>query len=766
MSPDAPDPDVPATTDAKLLAGRYQVLEQLGRGGMGAVFRARDTKLDRPVALKMLPEGSAPDADAVARFRREAKALARLSHPGIIQAHDSGEDGGKHFLVMELVEGRSLGAVLREQGRVAPARAADFAYQAALALCHAHKSGLVHRDVKPSNLLLSADGRVRLLDLGLARFLQDQIGEAALTRTGTGMGTPDYCAPEQFRDARKADPRSDVYALGCTLYHLIAGRVPFPGSSFSEKVEAHETKEPDPVEALCPDVPAGLALAVRRMMAKRPADRFGSMAEVAEALTPYVAGSSAAFPQIRNSATWHGSRLATVRAIPGRRRRLALALAGAAAAVLLLAGVVGLVGFLAGWLRPGVAQVAQLPDIQPEGAPKAGTPGDGPNPPTTADDPDVLTVSQKPEGRGKYRTIAAALEGVKPGQTVRVLDGAVYRERLSITRASMHTGITLDAPGGAILEAVTSRSFLIDISGVRGVTLRGLHLRASNTEHSTLVAARGNYSGLRLEGLDLSSEGNGSGNNGVELVGTNIDQAPVFVQGCRFRGLAIGVTVQGTADDSSARAAVRDGTFTNCSIGVFVSGKAAAIQVVGNRFWGAGLAAMQLQLLSPDSEGILLANNTCYEGDAAFRLWDGDVNGKDVQVSNNLVLGCQGMDMYHIDAVDPIKPRGPGNGAAVARAYRFGHNWREGKAPASDAGGWVPPGPKDVMKEKIDGINRDPKSPDFLRPAKNSPLATAGAGNEDPSLPRYVGALPPAGTEPWDWDRTWQARAKKADDEK
>src|SRR5262249_49932213 len=153
-------------------------------------------------------------------------------------------------------------ARLLEQGRISATLAADYIYQAARGLHHAHERGLVHRDLKPANLLLSNQGEVKILDLGLARFAQDQIGDATLTHEGMGLGTPDYMAPEQFRDARHVDPRADVYSLGCTLYHLLTGRVPFPGSSLSDKAAAHETKEPRGLEQLCPEAPAGLTLVV------------------------------------------------------------------------------------------------------------------------------------------------------------------------------------------------------------------------------------------------------------------------------------------------------------------------------------------------------------------------------------------------------------------------------------------------------------------------------------------------------------------------
>jgi hypothetical protein len=328
-----------------VLVGRYQIQDRLGAGAMGTVYRALDTKLDRAVAIKMLPAQSVTDAGALARFQREAKALAKLSHPNIIQAYDSDQDSGRQFLVMEYAKGTSLNDLIRAKGRIAPSLAADYVYQAALGLHDAHEKGLVHRDLKPGNLLLTPLGQVKILDLGLARFLQDQVGDATLTRDGVGMGTPDYMAPEQFHDARHVDSRSDIYSLGCTLYHLIAGRVPFPGTSMSEKYAAHEQQEPAPLTEFCPDVPAGLATTVSRMMAKRPADRFQSARELAGAIAPYVAGSSHAMPRMMATASWHGSQLGrSVEPIGRRRRQFVVGSAGIFFALVVLVLVFWAVG--------------------------------------------------------------------------------------------------------------------------------------------------------------------------------------------------------------------------------------------------------------------------------------------------------------------------------------------------------------------------------------------------------------------------------------
>jgi thiol-disulfide isomerase/thioredoxin len=374
------------TLTASETLGRYRLLSKLGQGGMGAVYLAHDPRLDRRVALKVLPPDVAPDAAAPARFRREAQALARLAHPGIVQVHDADEDGGRLFLVMEHAEGEDLARRVRRAGPLPPAEAADCARQAALALHHAHQRGLIHRDVKPSNLLLTPDGRVKLLDLGLARFLHGHLeaadarqetrpeadgADAGRTWTGAYLGTPAFAAPEQFRDARAADARTDVYALGCTLYFLLTGRPPFAASSVTELARAHAEDEPTP-----PEAPAGLAEVVRRMLAKGQADRYPDAAAVADALAPFAAPAPPG-PPPRPQAAAPDSLVSTV-PLP-RRRRAPLV----AAAVLLAVLAAVLL-----WLRRAPSEAGGAPPHAPGEAVKAGVAIDEPAPEIAGEDLD------------------------------------------------------------------------------------------------------------------------------------------------------------------------------------------------------------------------------------------------------------------------------------------------------------------------------------------------------------------------------------------
>jgi WD40 repeat protein/serine/threonine protein kinase len=271
----------------ELLLGSYVLLDRLGEGGMGAVYKARNWKLGKVVALKVICQERLGSETAARRFEREIRATAQLSHPNIVHAYDADRVGDTLLLVMEHVDGSvDFAHLLKQRGPLPVAQACAYVRQAALGLQHAHEHGLTHRDVKPRNLLLAANGTVKLLDLGLARQEQAADGQSAstLTQEGVIMGTPDYIAPEQALDAHAADIRSDLYSLGCTFYHLLTGRVPFPRGTLTEKLLQHQLELPTPVERLRPDVPPAVAAVVRKLLAKRPEDRYQTPADLAAAL--------------------------------------------------------------------------------------------------------------------------------------------------------------------------------------------------------------------------------------------------------------------------------------------------------------------------------------------------------------------------------------------------------------------------------------------------------------------------------------------------
>ena len=266
-----------------LVVGNYVVLEKIGEGGMGYVFKAEHRRMRRVVALKMLP--SMVSRSQAKRFQREVEAAARLTHPNIVIAYDADKTRGVHYLVMEYVDGCNLAQLVHKHGPVSVSVAVDYICQAAEALEYAHHRRVIHRDVKPENLVLDKQGTVKILDMGLAR-IEHRAGPdettcaESLTKDGLILGTVDYMSPEQATDAKLVDRRADIYSLGCTLFYLLTGRSVYGGDDLVQKIMAHREKPIPSLRTLRNDVPKALDRAFQRMVAKRVEDRHDSMLEV------------------------------------------------------------------------------------------------------------------------------------------------------------------------------------------------------------------------------------------------------------------------------------------------------------------------------------------------------------------------------------------------------------------------------------------------------------------------------------------------------
>jgi eukaryotic-like serine/threonine-protein kinase len=301
--------------------GQYRILDEIGRGGMGRVFKAEHATMHRVVALKVLSPHLTRTERAGQLFQNEVRAAARLVHPHIVTAFDANQLGDRFFLVLEYIEGPNLAALVRAHGPLPVGQACDFVRQAALGLQHAFELGMVHRDVKPSNLIVQPPnarsayqgGVVKILDFGLAR-LSAEGADPVAPGGSVVMGSPDYLSPEQGRSLDEVDIRSDLYSLGCTLYFLLTGEVPFPGGSSLEKLVKHGTAEPEPVEQLRPVVRPGVAAVVRTLMAKQPESRFQTPAELADAIEPFAEAMPLA---------WAGRPPAPPLAVPGSADLLA-----------------------------------------------------------------------------------------------------------------------------------------------------------------------------------------------------------------------------------------------------------------------------------------------------------------------------------------------------------------------------------------------------------------------------------------------------------
>jgi len=314
------------TTD-QLFANRYRLERRLGMGGMATVQLAFDTRLERYVAVKLLAEHLAEDANFIARFRREALAAARLVHPNIVQVFDAGQEpGGRQFIVMEFVDGSSCAELLRDRGQLEPAETAEIVAQACRGLDYAHRNGVVHRDVKPGNLLVNRDAVVKLADFGIAKAAED----SDITKVGSVLGTAAYLSPEQAR-GEAAGPQSDLYALGVVAYQLLAGRLPFEGASLTDLARLQEAGPPLPPDAVAPDVPRALSDAVLLALDPRPETRYADAREMEAAIrdglrgVPPARDPTAATRALDGDATRVLGGTAATTALPPRRARQPIA---------------------------------------------------------------------------------------------------------------------------------------------------------------------------------------------------------------------------------------------------------------------------------------------------------------------------------------------------------------------------------------------------------------------------------------------------------
>jgi serine/threonine-protein kinase len=268
--------------------GKYKLLRHIGSGGMSTVYLAEHTLMHRRQAIKVLPKTRVNDSSYLARFHLEAQATASLDHPNIVRCYDVNNDGDTHYIVMEFIAGKDIQTVVKEEGPLPLELACNYMAQAAEGLANAHASNLIHRDVKPANLLVDETGVVKVLDLGLALFSDDEQASLTVAHNENVLGTADYLSPEQALNSHKVDLRADIYSLGCTLYYVLTGHPPFPDGTLAQRIFKHQSQMPEDIRKERPEVPRDLADICTKMMQKRPEKRYSNMRDVADALENWL----------------------------------------------------------------------------------------------------------------------------------------------------------------------------------------------------------------------------------------------------------------------------------------------------------------------------------------------------------------------------------------------------------------------------------------------------------------------------------------------
>jgi serine/threonine protein kinase len=584
----------PEEAFATTLRGRrlahFELVEPIGVGGMAAVIHARDTQLDRNVALKILPPEMAADPEIVRRFQQEARAAAKLDHENIARVFFCGEDQGLHFISFEFVEGENLRTILERRGRVPVREAVNYMLQIATGLAHAAERGVVHRDIKPSNIIISPTGRAKLVDMGLARSREPQV-DHALTQSGVTLGTFDYISPEQAMEPREADVRSDIYSLGCTFYHMLTGQPPVPEGTAAKKLHHHQHVAPLDPRQLNPEIPDDVAAVLARMMAKDPKDRYQDPVDLVRHLF-YLVRQLGAPADAPEGVLYVDAPLPN----PPRMRPV---LVGLVAAVVLV-GLVALHG-----LAP------QPPSTSPHGPPVVDNGNGAKDQPPPQPAPGEGTGPNKGESPKPARSapvnrqvahtgveLAALLRQSRVGRTDIVLAG--YDWDLSWLReGNAGPGLVLDSPdtevvlrpenpqrpptiklkyvpsvwgGGTVGACLTVRSGRLELQDLRfevdatqaDITLTGLRVQPGGSclaKKCEFIQANPPMEKGRLSSVAVEGSPNGNANS-LELEGC-------YFNGSRVAGFPAGATVLGGQDAVTlVGASVR---VENCAFGPHVA---------------------------------------------------------------------------------------------------------------------------------------------------------------------------------------------------
>ncbi len=717
--------------------GKYDVLEVLGRGAFGVVLKAFDEQLRRSVAIKILNRAFSSSATARRRFIREGRAAAAVSHPNVVAIHAVEEQSGVPFLVMEFVNGPSLRERINEKNKLAPLEVIRLGAQIAAGLAAAHAQGVVHRDIKPGNIMLEANvDRVKITDFGLARVVVDNV---ELTSRGMAVGTPAYMAPEQVM-GDKVDARSDLFALGCVLYAGLVGHSPFQGRTAFEMARRVADFEPAPVQQVDASIPAFLSDLIARLLKKNPEDRYQSAAEVSDLLGRYLAALNQS-PSDKFQSVLHApfkpdpekTALERIAAAGSRRWR-----PGIVAAVIGFAVLGG--GF---WLwransfdrivrderfTEGPGKIVDDPNSTVSTITKSS--------PATAE-PQKLTVAQT--GEAQFRTLNAALAQATPNSTIRVLDSATYREYLRINDPRRLSGLKLIAEKRATLapansDAATPR--LIEISQVTGVLLKGWKITAPRAGHAIYLVEVGH---ITLENLEIEQPADVGAFGAIQVNAQRSKTAdgPIEITGCRItsNGDAQCVWIQATSQPPSEIRLTRNRferrTTTGTNVVLWVGpGDTLSKLVIRENVFVNGNSALNLQLKGQlPAHSLDIVNNTFFQAQHWLAFTTQQASDPVTRAANNLIIGGERILTDTREDLDQ-----------AARNWEFRANWWErGALTDLDAnrGGMIA---ESKPEQSLPFLSRDPDHQDFLRPAADAQWLNAGIGGTEL---KYLGAFGP-----------------------